>query len=618
MLESENGTGEEKALSPMWEFLSEEFDYQRPKRGDILDAEVVRIDKDAIIVDVGAKSEGVVPSKDLEMLDEEVRASIEVGDRVSVYVLRPGGPDGDLIVSVNMARTLEDWQEAERYLEEEKLYEGTVTAHNKGGLIVPFGQIRGFVPASQLVNLGGKQGPQSRMEKLAQMEGEKLQLKVIEVNQNRRRLIFSQRAAMRHLREEQKEKLLEELQEGDIRIGKVSNLCDFGAFVDLGGADGLIHISELSWQRVKHPREVLKVGNEVEVYVLRVDREQKRIGLSLRRLQPDPWTLVDEKFYVGQIVKGTITNVVNFGVFARIDEGIEGLIHISELSDEAFDDPQKIVHEGDVLPLKILSIDTARQRIALSLKQAPTLEELEGREAMAEMVQAEETASEEGPLPMEEIAEEVEEEKVAPEEAPSPKMEEMAKEVEEEEIAPEEVPSPKVEEVAGEVEEEEIAPEEAPSPQMEEMAKEVEEERVAPEEVSSPKMEEVAEEVEEEEIAPEEVPSPKMEEVAEEVEEEEIAPEEAPSPKMEEVAVEVEEEETAPEEVPSPKMEEVAKEVEEAASEETPILEEPMEEEATAEPLAEGLEMVESETQSEPGSKEAEGSEKEEIPHEEG
>ena len=419
MLESENGTGEEKALSPMWEFLSEEFDYQRPKRGDILDAEVVRIDKDAIIVDVGGKTEGVVPRKDLEMLDEQVRASIEVGDRVSVYVLRPGSPDEDLIVSVNMARALEDWQEAERYLEEEKTYEGTVAGHNKGGLIVPFGQIRGFVPASQLVNLGGRQSPESRMEKLAQMEGEKLQLKVIEVNRHRRRLIFSQRAAMRHLREEQKEKLLEELQEGDIRIGKVSNLCDFGAFVDLGGADGLIHISELSWQRVKHPREVLKAGDEVEVYVLRVDREKKRIGLSLRRLQPDPWTLADEKFYVGQIVKGTITNVVNFGVFACIDEGIEGLIHISELSDESFDDPRKIVQEGDVLPLKILSIDTARQRIALSLKQAPTLEDLEGREALAEMVQAEEVAPEEVlPPQMEEIAEEVEEE-AAPEEAPA-------------------------------------------------------------------------------------------------------------------------------------------------------------------------------------------------------
>ena len=433
MFESGNGTGEEKALSPMWEFLSEEFDYRQPKRGDILDAEVVRIDKDAIIVDVGAKTEGVIPSEDLEKLDEGVRASIEVGDRVSVYVLRPEGPDGNLIVSVNMARALEDWQEAERYLEEGKIYEGTVTGHNEGGLIVPFGQIRGFVPASQLVNLGGKQSPESRMNNLVQMEGAKLQLNVLEVNRNRRRLIFSQRAAMRHLREEQKEKLLEELQEGDIRTGKVSNLCDFGAFVDLGGADGLIHISELSWQRVKHPREVLKVGDKVEVYVLRVDREKKRIGLSLRRLQPDPWTLADEKFYVGQILKGTITNVVNFGAFARIDEGVEGLIHISELSDEPFDDPRKIVHEGDLLPLKILSIDTARQRIALSLKQAPTLEELEGREALAEIVQAEEIAPQEVPPPqMEEIA---------PQEVPPPQMEEIAEEVEEEKAACEEAPT---------------------------------------------------------------------------------------------------------------------------------------------------------------------------------
>jgi len=585
MFESENGTGEEKALSPMWEFLSEEFDYRRPKRGDILDAEVVRIDKDAIIVDVGAKSEGVVPSKDLEMLDEEVRASIEVGDRVSVYVLRPGSPDEDLIVSVNMARALEDWQEAERYLEEEKVYEGTVTGHNKGGLIVPFGQIRGFVPASQLVNLGGRQSPESRMENLAQMEGEKLRLKVIEVNRHRRRLILSQRAAMRHLREEQKEKLLEELQEGDICTGKVSNLCDFGAFVDLGGADGLIHISELSWQRVKHPREVLNAGAEVEVYVLRVDREKKRIGLSLRRLQPDPWTLADEKFYVGQIVKGTITNVVNFGVFARIDEGIEGLIHISELSDEPFDDPRKIVHEGDVLPLKILSIDTARQRIALSLKQAPTLEELEGREALAEMAQAEEIASEEAPPPqMEEMAEGVEEQEIAPEEVPT--LEEPR-----EEAAPEEPPT--LEEPR-----EEAAPEEPPPPKMEEIAEGVEEQEIAPEEV--PTLEEPREEA-----APEEPPT--LEEPREEA-----APEEVPT-------LEEPREEAAPEEPPPPQMEEIAEEVEEQeiAPEEVPTLEEPREEEAKAEPVAEDieLEMVEPEAQGEPGT---EASEREEKPQEEG
>ncbi len=395
--------------SVMWEFLNQEYDYRRPKRGDILEAEVVRIEKDRLVVDIGTKTEGVVPLQDLEKLDEKVRANIKVGDKMSVYVLRPETPEDVVLVSVNMARAIEDWREAERYLAEGEVYEGTVAGYNKGGLIVPFGQIRGFVPASQLVDLGGGESPESRMEKLAKMEGAQLPLKVIEVNRYRRRLIFSQRAAMRDFREKQKERLLNELQEGDIRTGKVSNLCDFGAFLDLGGADGLIHISELSWQRVKHPREVLRVGQEVETYVLRVDREKKRIGLSLRRLQPDPWSLVDDKFQVGQMVKGTITKVMNFGAFARIDEGIEGLIHISELSEVPLDNPRHIIQESDVVPLKILSIDSARKRIALSLRQAPSLEELEGEETLAEVpseemvspemavVETEGTQSEEAP-----------------------------------------------------------------------------------------------------------------------------------------------------------------------------------------------------------------------------
>ncbi len=387
--EKEQGTEKEKTLSPMWQFLDEEFDYRRPQRGDILEAEVVRVDRNEVIVNVGAKTEGVVPSRDLEKLDEKFRANIEVGTKMPVYVLRPESPEGEMIVSVNMARTIEDWREAERYLTEGKTYEGTVTDHNKGGLIVPFGQIRGFVPASQLVELGGKQSQESRMEKLAKMEGVRLQLKVVEVNSHRRRLILSERAALKEVRERKKEELLEELQEGEIRTGKVSNLCDFGAFIDLGGADGLIHVSELSWQRVNHPREVLEVGQEVEVYVLRVDREKKRIGLSLRRLRPNPWTLVGEKFHVGEIVEGTITNVVEFGAFVRIDEGIEGLIHISELSDEPLNHPREVVKEGDVVLLKILSIDEARQRIGLSLKRAPTREEMEGEEALAEMLESE-------------------------------------------------------------------------------------------------------------------------------------------------------------------------------------------------------------------------------------
>ena len=361
----------DRVLSPMWEFLSEEYDYVRPRRGDIRDGIVMRIEPDRVIVDIGVKKEGIVPSTDLEMLGEEAVAEIEVGDKVLVYVLNPENRDGDIILSLNLARLMEDWLRAEGLYERGEIFEAEVAGYNKGGLLVPFGRIRGFVPASQIVDLAGRAGGNSQMERLAGIVGETLHFKVIEVDRYRRRLILSERAAQRQWRRLQREKLLRELKEGDIRHGVVSNLCDFGAFVDLGGADGLIHVSELSWDRVKHPRELLQVGDEIDVYVLRVDRERKRIGLSLNRLRPDPWTLVEEKYQVGQLVEGTITHVVDFGAFARIEEGIEGLIHISELAEGNIFRPQDVVKEGDMLTLRVIGIDATRRRMGLSLRQVP-------------------------------------------------------------------------------------------------------------------------------------------------------------------------------------------------------------------------------------------------------
>ncbi|HUS69501.1 MAG TPA: S1 RNA-binding domain-containing protein [Anaerolineae bacterium] len=394
MVGEEESNNDDATGSPMWKFLSDEYDYKRPKRGDIRYAEVLRIDDDEIIVDIGGKTEGVVPKLDLERMGEDALAEIEVGDKVPVYVLRPESADGDVIVSLNMARTMEDWRKAEKLFEDGEVFEGTVAGHNKGGLLVYFGQIRGFVPASQLSGLSRRSGHEERLGMLSKMEGQQLLLKVIEVDRQRRRLIFSERAASREWRDQRKDELLDQLQEGDIRSGKVRNLCEFGAFVDLGGADGLIHISELSWRRVKHARDVLNVGEEVEVYVLRVDRDRKRIGLSLKRLQPDPWHVAEEKYEVGQIVKGTVTNIVDFGAFARIDDGIEGLIHVTELSDGDFA-PRDLVREGEELYVKILSVDADRQRMGLSLKQAPSREEVEGEEAWAEI--AEEGEAEEEP-----------------------------------------------------------------------------------------------------------------------------------------------------------------------------------------------------------------------------
>lgn len=363
------GSEEDKALSPMWEFLNEEYDYQRPQRGDIREGLVIRKEPDVIVVDIGAKREGIVPASEVSKLGRDVLRNIKVGDEVPVYVVRPDTPDGDVIVSLSMARSVKDWQKAQEMLESGETFETEVTGHNKGGLIVPFGLIRGFLPASHVVNLAARTGGESRVEQLAQMVGESLTLKVIEVDRRRQRLILSERLAVKEERDKKKIELLDQLEEGEVRTGTVSNLCDFGAFVDLGGADGLIHISELSWQRVKHPREVLNPGEEVEVFVLKVDGEKKRIGLSLKRLQPDPWTTVSEKYEVGQVLTGVITSVVKFGAFARIEDGLEGLIHVSEVAEGDFLHPRNVVQEGDEVEVKIISIDPRRRRMGLSLKQ---------------------------------------------------------------------------------------------------------------------------------------------------------------------------------------------------------------------------------------------------------
>lgn len=249
-------------------------------------------------------------------------------------------------------------------------FELEVIGFNRGGLIVRYGEIRGFVPASQVYELRGPapaEQPDQRMQKLV---GKKLRLKIIEVDRSKNRLILSETSASRGWRSEQKERLLSELQKGDVRHGRVSGIADFGAFVDIGGADGLVHLSELSWQPISHPSDVVKVGDEVDVYVIDVDREKKRIALSLKRMQPEPWETVASTYQVGQLVQATITKLTTFGAFARLQDGIEGLIHISELSNERIAHPKNVVNVGDVVTVKIVRMEPERRRLGLSLRQA--------------------------------------------------------------------------------------------------------------------------------------------------------------------------------------------------------------------------------------------------------
>jgi small subunit ribosomal protein S1 len=368
---SNGAEGPDLADHPMTELLEQEFSRVIPQHGETMEGVIVEINSNEIVVDIGTKSEGIVPARDLERMDPEVVKELAVGDTVYVYVVRSQDASGNSILSLSRAVLETDWQKASEMFESEEVFTGTVSSCNRGGVIVRVGRVRGFVPASQIasIRLNRSDTEEERIERLNELLNKELQFKIIELDRRRNRLILSERAAMREWRQDQKDRLLDELQEGESRKGVVSSLCDFGAFVDLGGADGLVHLSELSWSRVGHPREVLKVGQEVEVYVLSVDRERKRIALSLKRLKAEPWTTVEERYEIGQLVKATVTKITDFGAFARLDEEIEGLIHISELSEDRIGHPSEVVSEGQELELRIIRIDAARQRMGLSLRR---------------------------------------------------------------------------------------------------------------------------------------------------------------------------------------------------------------------------------------------------------
>ncbi len=362
----------------------EQFGLKSFARNETVEGTIVAITDTEMLVDIGGKSEAIVPQRDLEALDPKFRSGLQVGDKVMAVVVRPQTAEGHIVISLARAELEKDWREAERLHKTQEVFDGLVTGYNKGGLIVRMGKLRGFVPASQLANEHQRKGDDSE-QVWADLTGKTLPLKVIEIDRKRNRLILSERAALREVREGQKERLLDSLREGEVRKGVVTSVCDFGAFVDLGGADGLIHISELAWGRIAHPSEVVKVGQEVEVYVLSVDHERKRIGLSLKRLEPEPWDLVEQRYRVGQLVEGVITKLTSFGAFARIDDAIEGLIHISELSDDRITHPKEIVKEGETHTLRILRIDSQKRRMGLSLKRVadPQYADIDWREEYA-------------------------------------------------------------------------------------------------------------------------------------------------------------------------------------------------------------------------------------------
>lgn len=385
--------------SLMEQFLSDpSHDYKTLKYGDVMEGIVMHKDREELLVDIGSKAEGIVPAKEYSSLSEDEKEALAVGDSILVFVVQPENQEGHPVVSIDRARQEKSWRRLQERHEANDVIEAEVTNYNKGGLLVNLDGVRGFVPASQVTEIrGGDEA--SKQADMARLIGTSLPLKVIEINRHRNRLILSERQAVQERRDAMKEKLIEELTEGEVRTGTVSSICDFGAFVDIGGADGLVHLSELSWSRVRHPSEVLKVGDEVQVYVLGINAEEKKIALSIKRTQPEPWSRVATSYEVGQLVKGTVTQLANFGAFARIEDGIEGLIHVSELAEERIQHPKQVVEEGEELILRIIRIDPQRRRMGLSLRRAletpdselTTIfgdEVLEERDALARKIRA--------------------------------------------------------------------------------------------------------------------------------------------------------------------------------------------------------------------------------------
>lgn len=355
------------AAFTMQDWLDSSTDFKTLRRGEVIEGTIMGIQRDGVIVDLGAKSEGVIPAHEMHSLGADPLSKVAVGDKILVYVMQPEADQGQVILSVDRARGERGWRVLQQRFEEGEAFDGEVTGFNKGGLLVHVEGVPAFVPLSQVV---GVRPDQEGEGGLASAVGKKLRLKVIEINRRRNRVILSERAALQEWRSQQKDRLLSELKEGEIRKGRVSSVRSFGVFIDLGGADGLAHLSEVSWDRNKTPEEMYRVGDEVDVYVMKVDPETKKIALSLRRAQPEEWDLIVDKYQVGRVVPGMVTKLVTFGAFARIEGPVEGLIHVSELVDRRIAHPKEVVREGDLLPLKIVRIERDRHRLGLSLRDA--------------------------------------------------------------------------------------------------------------------------------------------------------------------------------------------------------------------------------------------------------
>jgi small subunit ribosomal protein S1 len=351
--------------------LLDEYEYERPKKGQLLKGEVRTIDDETIILDIGTKRAAIVPTREVKNLDDEIVENIAVGDLVPVYVTRTPVGDENLLVSIDDAKEFENWEYLSELQTKEDSLELEVVAYNKGGLLVQYEQLEGFVPNSLVPDLKGIYNHQIIQKRKNEMVGTQLAVKPIQVDRKNRKLVFSAAAVQK----EKRKKRLQELEVGAVVEGTVANLVDFGAFIDLNGIDGLLHISEMSWENVEHPSDVVTLGDQIEVQVKHIDIDRERVSLTRKPLLPNPWETVALRYQPDDLVKVEIVNKVDFGAFAELPEGVQGLIHISELG--YYNEDVDALEVGETVLVKVLSVDSERQRVSLSMKQVPIEKQLD-------------------------------------------------------------------------------------------------------------------------------------------------------------------------------------------------------------------------------------------------
>jgi len=372
--ENEVPEGNKAEDQPGWfQDFVDHYDVDKPQQGEMLKGTILDIQDSSIVLDVGFKRDAIIPGQDLERVDSEVRDKLSVGDEIFVSVIRTPMGDDDLLVSLQRGLTYKTWIKADELAQSNEQVELEVVDQNRGGLLVAYENLRGFLPNSHIPAIRRGTSAQRTGEIKSEMIGKTLPLKVIEVNQKERRLVFSARVVQK----DQRLKRLNEIEIGTVVKSRVVNVVDFGVFVDLDGVDGLVHKSEIDWERIPHPSKIFKMGDEIEVKIIGIDKEKERVSLSRKILLPNPWLKHVENFQVGDLVEGLVVSVLDFGAFVELAEGLQGLVHISEIGYANTEDPKAVVKKGDPVLVKIMSIDPARERISLSMRRVPISEQME-------------------------------------------------------------------------------------------------------------------------------------------------------------------------------------------------------------------------------------------------